>query len=476
MSIMDTIAKKVATNSFEQIIGTAIKIASTLVITSLLTRYLGTSAYGKYSFVFVYVSLLAIVSNFGITNIVVREISQDKARAGIFLGNTIILRSLLSLGVLLLVGLTSGYLNTLRGIRLAVYLAALVPILESLSSIRLIFQVHLRMVYSVIARVVSDLISVLLIAWIVWKKGSLLSLVAVSPISVAIGLVVLIFYARKFVKVEFSVDLATWKGLIRAAIPWGVAGVMYIILWKADTLMLSVMQGDAAVGIYQLSRRFIDLSAALSGTIIISIFPVMSELYLANRKKEEAIYQRAFIYVATVSFLLSIFFILTAKDLVGIIAGKGFEDSILSLKILGLSIPPYFIGALAGTCLLAADKQRICMIYSTCGTVINILLNLWLIPRYSYFGASSATVVALIIEAVAAIYFTAKLTNMHILWKEFLRLCFVTLVIGLLAFLGLFLGLGSILVTFLSCISYVLLLHFMKVISMHDFLALLKQR
>ena len=469
-----TIGRRVAANSSIQIVGKAVKVVSTLAITALLARYLGVEGFGKYSFILSYVALFAIISDFGLSTISVREMSRDKSGAGPILGNLILLRGLLALAVFVLVALTSGFFDTLAGATSALYWAMLLPILEALYSIELIFQVYLRMGYSVLARAVTDILAVVLVIMIILQEGSPSNLIAVTPISLAVGLLILAFYARRFVKIKFSVNLTLWRKLIKAAVPFGVAVVMYTILWRADTLILAVVQGDGAVGIYQIARRFIDISAALSGVIIVSLFPVFSAIYMSDHKKTEAVFQKAFVYVTTISFLIAIFFILTAEDLVTIIAGGGFEDSALTLQILSLSIPPYFITALASAALIAANRQVIPMGYAILGTAVNVVLNLLLVGQYSYFGVAWATVVAFTIQAIAAIYFSARVIDMHILWKNFLQVCLITVLIAVLGIGAVLIGLNSIVVTLAACTGYALMLLWLKVISIDELMTMFR--
>ncbi|MDI6786127.1 MAG: flippase [bacterium] len=397
-------AIKVVRNTVIQSIGRALMIGMSLISTALVTRYLGPSDYGIYSFVFVYISFFHIIADLGISAIITREISQDKNASSFLLSNTISLRIILSFFSIIVACLIIQVMNYPLTTKFLIYITSIMLIIEALkTTVDIIFEVNLRLEYVVISNVLISLSFLILAALFVYKRGTLVHLVAISLISNLGGLLVAYLFSKKFVKIKLSLNYAFWKKIIKESIPLGIAFFMISIYWRIDVIMLSLMKGDQAVGLYNISFKFIEIGTILSGMIMASIFPILSDRFKSDPIWLKSIYQRSLKYMLIIGISLALFFVILADKIILYISGEEFRSSILSMQFLGLIYPVYYPGALIGYMFITIGKQWVNTIFNTLAVLFNIGLNLLLIPKYSFYGSSFATVLTEIVQVVAAL-------------------------------------------------------------------------
>lgn len=397
-------AIKVVRNTVIQSIGRALMMGMSLISTALITRYLGPSDYGIYSFVFVYVSFFHIITDLGTNTIVTREISQDKKFSSFLLSNTISLRIVLSFFSISLACLIISIMNYPLTTKFLIYMASIILIVEALkTTIDIIFEANLKMEYVVISNVLISLSFLILTALFVCRGGTLGHLIIVSLASNLIGLLTAYLFSKKFVKIKLSLNFNFWKKIIKESIPLGIAFFMISIYWRIDVVMLSLMKGNQAVGLYNISFKFIEIGTILSGMIMASIFPILSDKFKSDPQWLKTIYQKSLKYMLIIGIFLALFFVILADKIILYVSGEEFKESILSMQFLGLIYPVYYPGALIGYMFIVIGKQWVNTIFNTLAVLFNITLNLVLIPKYSFYGSSFATVVTEVVQVIAAL-------------------------------------------------------------------------
>jgi O-antigen/teichoic acid export membrane protein len=226
------------------------------------------------------------------------------------------------------------------------------------------------------------------------------------------GIVVLLYNliisTWKFVKPKIEIDLKFWKELLKESLPFALIGFFVVIYFRIDSIMLSYMKGDEIVGYYSASYRLIDSLSSLIPIIIYSVmFPVMSK-YLNSLDDLKKVWIKAFNLSFIIGLITTIFVVVFAKYIILIIYGSSYLPSIVVLKILIWAFFIICISSITSGLLNAINKQRLVTFGASIGAIINVILNLILIPRYSMEGAALATVVTEVLMFMLYIYLTCK--------------------------------------------------------------------
>jgi len=133
-----------------------------------------------------------------------------------------------------------------------------------------------------------------------------------------------------------------------------------------------------------------------------------------------------------ISFPIIICGIMLSKNIINILFGEGFQNSVIALQILLGGIIFVFQIQLFQVILNSIDKQKVVMYVGLTGLVVNIFLNLLLIPKYGFKGAAATTIASeSMVFSIYCFYLHRSYFKISI-WKLSLKPFFASLLIGVL--------------------------------------------
>lgn len=404
---MNTV-KRVAVNTGVQAVGRVINMVVGLFITIYLARYLGAVGYGKYSFVFAYLFFFMLIADFGVSTILVREISREKDGAGKMIGNAIAIKFILSLVAMLLSTAIITLLGYPADTTTAVYVASLALLFQPILTVAVMFQVNLRMVYHIAADVFGRILSLLLIVYSIHHGGGVIEVVAAVTFSGFVSMLLVINFSRRFVKPNFEIDFSLWKKILRESAPVALTTVFIMVYFRIDAVMLSFMVGDKAVGLYTAAYRLMEATGFIPLVLMVSMYPLMSEYFVSSREKLIKAYERSLKYLLIMALPIAVGTSMLADKIVMLIYGVEYAESVVALRILIWAVLFIFFGYLFEQLLISMNKQKTLAYVIGSGALLNVVLNLFLIPRLSYIGASITTLVTEGLVKLTAFYLISK--------------------------------------------------------------------
>lgn len=377
----------------------------------LVARYLGVALFGIFSFSLTIVLILSSTSSLGMQSILVREIARNKDLTNYYLINALIIRmvssvifTLILLGLLPILGTTSQASVTVRILSFYILLIAISDICESK------FRAHERMDYIVYFSITrSVLLCILGVVFLIYGYG--LKGVALAYIggAAASALLATLVALRKYPGgVRLRIDLTLCFTLLRQALPLSLAVIFAVIYFQIDIVMLGLMKNETVVGWYSASYRLIEALIFIPTAFTASLLPVMSRLNRARQEKLEDIAQKAIKYLIAISIPIVIIVVMLAGPFIYIIYGGAYCNSIPALCILVFAIPFIFVNNAFHAILISTDRQQIVGMNAALCVVVNIILNIALIPSLSYIGAAMATVITELALLISNVYFCSK--------------------------------------------------------------------
>lgn len=402
MSTVERIAKNIGTI----FVGSVFTKLFDFIIIIYLAKHLGNSGFGIYSFVLTYIFFFNVLPTLGINKIMVREIARDDDIAEKIIGNMVIIRILLSLFAIILCVIVINLLNYSIDTRILVYIASLTILFSSIGlTFASIFQARLKMKYSVAADVSGKIILVILILTIVSLQGSLVHIITAIVISSFIIFLILFIFSRKFVKPKFEFDFPYSIKILKSALPLALTVVFVMIYNKIDILMLSLMKTFTDVGYYSSAYKLIEALNIIPMALMMSLFPLMSKYYKNSKESLTVLYERSFRLLLMIGLPIAVGTTLFSKDIIHFIFGNEFLPSASALSILIWAEVILFINLLFINVVISMDKQIITTYITGIMAIVNIVLNLILIPQFSYIGASIATVFTEALGALIIFYY-----------------------------------------------------------------------
>ncbi len=448
---------------------------------TIIARWVGDVNVGKYVFAISLTTILSVFIDLGLTPILIREISKFKDKLGEYL-NTILSAKLLLAVAAYGAALAAAYFFGKDEItRQMVYLAGLVMIFDSLAgALWGVFRAQHNLKYESVAIVINQILILsvgiggLMLALPLWVLVAGLLTGSVFSFLFAGSLIALKLNHR----FRFILDLPLLKTLFILAAPFALAGIFTRVYSYIDQIMLSVLIGDRELGWYSVAYKITFALQFIPSAFAASMYPAMSNYFQHAHEKLAHLFEKTMNLLMLLSVPIAAGTIVIAQPLIIAVYTNEFSNSVLPLQILIAAMPAIFLSFPVGSMLNACNKQYINTINLGVTMVINIILNILLIPHFQHVGASIAAVVSLYYLFFANVYFVDSITlyNKRLLITQALKIIIASAAMALMVWLALAWGLLAALLV--GVISYPLCVALVRAVRRADiveFLSLVKR-
>ena len=403
-----------------------IRLGVGLLVSVWIARYLGPGQFGLLSYALAFVALFTAVANLGLYGIVVRDLVQDPANADTTMGTSFVLSVLGGFSAFCLSLLAISYARPDDELaKFIVVLLSLLMVFKATDVVRYWFESQVQSKYVVwmengVFLAVSSVKIVLLLA-----SAPLMAFIwAIFAESLIVAMGLLGMYAWQGGKLTaWSCRFARAKVLLKDSWPLILSGLAIMVYMRIDQIMLGQMLGDESVGIYSAAVRISEVWYFIPMAIAASVFPSIIEA----KKQGEALYYERLQKLSDVMLLLALAGAIPMTFLsnwvVTMLFGRAYAlaGSVLAIHIWsGLFV---FLGFASGKWFIIEGLQRYYFYRTLFGAVVNVVLNLIMIPQFGVIGAASATVVS---QGCANVFFNVSNRKTRIIFfmqcKSFLTI------------------------------------------------------
>ncbi len=401
-----------------------LRMVVALFVGVYVARYLGPEKFGLLSYAASFVSLFAALATLGLDGIIVRELIKAPEHGNELLGTVFCLKAggavLMWIAIAVAVPFTHNDTQT----NILIVIIALAVILQAFNVIDLNYQAEVKSKYVVYAQLVSLITSSITKLVFVWIGAPLVWFACVFLLDAfvqAMGL--LAVYLKNTGKIWYwRWKWQTAKTLLSDSWPLILSGMVIAIYMKIDQVMIKEMLDASAVGNYAAAVRLSEAWYFIPMTITSSVFPAIIN---AKKQSEELYNQRLQkLYDLMVWLALSIAIPTTflAPRVIKLLYGQAFLPAagVLSIHIwAGVFV---FLGCANGRWIIAENVQQIATIRSFAGVMVNIALNILLIPKYGINGAAIATFFSVFVASHISFLFISKARRVFIMQnRSFLK-------------------------------------------------------
>ena len=383
------------------------KMVLGLFIIVWVARYLGPERFGVYNFSLAFVALFSQLTTLGLEGIVVRDLVSKPDKRGETLGTSFMMRLFGGLFSLILAGSLIFFLRPGdKTVLLFVTLLSLANIFRAFETIDYHFQSLVQSKYTVIVKLVVLLLSSLSSVVMILTEASLVLFIGLKALEIVlINIGLLLSYSlqhERFTDWTFSLDRA--KNLLGQSWPLILSGFGAIIYFKLDQVMLGQMQGDSAVGIYSVAAQLSELWYFVPFALVSSLFPAL----IKTKKESGALYQKRlqnlYDLLAMTALAISVPVALLSGPVIAFLYGDAYRGAgtILSIHIWASIF--IFMRAALSKWLIIENLFIFSLVTHGLGALVNVVLNLLLIPPYSGAGAAVATLLSYATAAYFALF------------------------------------------------------------------------
>lgn len=364
-----------------------------VVVSIAVVRYLGTDELGRYAYVLAFAYPFGALADFGLGTFAIREMSRNPARESeLFRTLQRALVGLAGLGWVTLMGAGAAlhYRDSILLVSLGLAGAANVlsavttPLLAVLTSRE---ELHRVAVYQVLASLLGSIAIVAALA----GGGTTVALLFAATIANLCMWAVAYALVRRLPE-RVPIAAGPVFRMIREAAPFGLLLIAFALYYRVDMLILQWLRDAREVGLYAAAYRFLDISIPLAASLGRPFYPRFSSLAEGESGSITRILDVSWQVLLALGLPVTVMFFMTADLLVALLFGPEFGEAGGLLRILVWGGLPLFMIAIPVQALMARNRVfHLAAVYGA-STVLNILLNLAMIPRWGAAGAAVATV------------------------------------------------------------------------------------
>ncbi|MFP5362535.1 MAG: flippase [Thermoleophilia bacterium] len=406
-------SRRVARNALWRSAGEVIGKLASVALFIVMARELGREGFGDFVFALSLTTVLLLASGFGMEELLAREVSRERSRVHHYLSNVATLKAVASvglLGVALLVSLAGEHS---RDARLAVLFVGIGVAFENLGRTwHSVFQAYEQLQLISISIIVQRTLTAAAGIAVLLTGGGLVAVSLVFMAGAMTGLAVATLVLRRFVvRPRWRVDRSTWSPLVRAGVPIGIAALLFTVLLRLDTTLLGLLGGPQAseeVGVYGAAFRLVEATMFLSWAFGAAALP-----WLASRDDPAQVARGYVLGLKAVTAILmpiGLTFVLLAEPIVGLMYGSQYDGSVLPLRLLGVMTIVYGANSLASTLLISRDRPDAFTRVVGLVVVLNIGLNVALIPRYGADGVAFAAALSAVLMLALTFWAVTSVT------------------------------------------------------------------
>ncbi|MFW9873619.1 MAG: flippase [Candidatus Thorarchaeota archaeon] len=460
-----------------------------------LSRHLTLEEFGLFFAVFALFNFLALFKDFGLGQSMVRYISLYRAKGNSNKVKTVILMSgtiqmILTLLVAVALIFLSDYLtkNYFKN-ELAFPFLIILSVWYITGSLQgTIFQVFLGLrsyfLYSTRQFLRNFLYFVFLIILFYVGLGNLSPAYAWLATSVVILIVFLPLVIHKFniFKYKLVEKIKTSKELLLFGLPVTLTMVGSLVISYTDTLMLTYFKTLEDVGVYNVILPTALFVLFIGKSLASVIFPMGSELEAKNQLKKLSSGLSIMIkYSILFMFPVALSLIFFANTFLKLFFGSEYVVGVLAFRILIFGVLIYMLGEINNSTISSIGKPRKVTFIILIAAILNVIMNLFLIPAYGMVGAAISTFSSYFVVSFMSSREISKLLG--VLKFDF-KSIFKTFLGGILFFVALSLTeeilslnvwVELVLSLVIASLIYILYLFISKLLSLNEVRAIVKK-
>lgn len=409
--------RSVKENTVLNIIRVVCSMIFPLITFPYISRTIGPTNYGKVNYCASIVSYFILVATFGISDYASREgamIRDNRQRLNRFCSEVFSINLYVSVIVSLVyvVFVFGGrqfenykVLLLIQGIQLMI-----LPF-----NIEWFYTVFEDFRYITVRSIAVQVISLLLLICLVRKADDYYIYAAITVLSGCGASVFNFLYARKFMKIKPTIhtNIRTHLRPMIILLGHSIALTIYV---ASDTTMLGVFCGDYEVGIYSAATRiYLIVKQLLNAMIMVSVPRLSNCIGRADSKSYNHLLNNIFTWLYTLVLPCVVGLFCLGKEVMVLIGGSEYIQSGAPLKILSISlIFAVFACFFTQAILLPNQKEKYILYGSVASAAVNLILNFWMIPHFTYIGASVTTVIAEGVIFGMSYIFSKKYGKVHL--------------------------------------------------------------
>ncbi len=376
----------------------------------VIARLVGPTITGKYFYAVSVTSVFVVLADIGLTPVVIRELASNEERGRAFLARALQLKAVLLPLAAIASLLYAWIVNVEPDVFAAVVIACFVLMADSVS---LIFYGALRgkkdLRFEAVGMLVCQVVTAIASVIILRMGGGVVGLVCALLLGSLWNLVWSVLQAIRRQVTPLSARAISFKTLLLAALPFGLAGLFVKVYSYTDSLLIRQYFGHTEVGQYAVAYKLTYALQFLPLTFVAALYPAMSSDFAAgNQEGLRRALKNGLRLMMLVSVPLSAILSGLAGPIVQMFYGRAYAGAVAPLVVLPWVLIPIFLDFPIGSLLNATRRSELKTIAMGMTMVLNVALNFVLVPRFGPVGAAYSGVASFWMLFFLGVWFARK--------------------------------------------------------------------
>lgn len=406
-------------NAVLNIIKQCCAIIFPLITFPYVSRTLGVEAYGKVNFSSSIISYISLLAGLGVSSYAVREgarIRDDKNKFEKFASEVFSINVVSTVIAYVLLAILVLFWKKLEPYRVLIVILSINVLLTTLGT-DWINTVYEDFLYLTIRYVLCQSIAVVTTLLFVKKPDDVALYAFFSNLGTIFANILNLFYIRRTLRinVNFTLKMNVKHHFRPIMLLFGnmISSMIYLY---SDTTMLGILASDAAVGYYTVSSKIYSLLKQVINAVSNVLTPRLSHDFENKAKKNMTNNINSVLGALLVVVIpITMGMLCMGREIILLIAGKEYLEAYPALSILSVTlIFSTYACIFVSVIMLAQRKDKEILIASGISAAVNILLNLILIPQYSYNAAAFTTFISECLMLAMGIYYTRHTIKVEI--------------------------------------------------------------
>ncbi len=441
-------ARKILINTGAQILAKGVLAVIGFVTVKIITNYLQVKGYGYYTGVYDFIAFFGIASDLGLYTIAVREMAREEVDVEKIIGNILSIRTILVI-VTMIAAFFSSYFYFPQGtdifLPLAVSIAAAATVLALLTgTISTVLQVNYKMQYNAAASIIGKVIALSYMIYVIfiWNPGvseaGFYHLFAAGIFGNAALFGITFYYASKYTKIRYRFDWKFIRDVVVKSLPYGLALILNNLYFRIGSIMLLPLAGPEQTALYGLPLRILESIAILPLYFMNAVLPTLTKALKEKTDYYKKVIQYSYDALVMGGVAMAIGMSAIAYQVIYLLSSEhflsrteeGFYGSDMALQIVIFALAFSFINTLFGFILVAINRQSKLLYINGGGALLAIILNIFLIPRYSARGAAITDILVELVVALSAYFMAKKYLDFKINFTNTYKILFAGIIMG----------------------------------------------
>jgi len=413
--------------------GRVVGVAFGLINSVVLARALGTEGLGQYAYAMGLAAMFGLLPNLGLSTVITRAVAQDPKGGGGIIRVAARAQALLGLAVFALILMVAAVLPYQPATLWQVGLAAAQLVLGSFTWPYLaVLGGHARYDRVAVVELIAGAMGTIGVLVAARFGGTIASFLWAHVVSAGASIAVARIVVDPYLP-EVREGHGTLLSVVRMAVPFGATAVVQSLYTRVDIMLLGQLSNSAMVGLYSAAYKPINMVLNFGASAAGTLFPYLVQESRGHPSGSFERVVRVFLVVApAVALVLGGI----AETLLRMLFGAQFSAGATILTLLAWSAAANWLYAPCGIALQARGKERVWMRALAGAFLLNVLLNLWTIPRWGGIGAAVSTLICEIGLLMAGAFMMVRYLGPILSKATVMASCGAT-ILGLAVWLGL---------------------------------------